>query len=69
MLREMDRREWAEKTTPEERTDSGIKDQAIGTWTVLILLWCPHSEILHLLVILSLASQKQGFLNLSFHNI
>lgn len=34
----MDRRELAEQTTPEERTDSGMKDQAIGTRTVLILL-------------------------------
>lgn len=54
----MDRRELAEKMTPEERTDSEVKNQAIGTRTVLILLWCPHLEILHLLVILNLASQK-----------
>jgi len=54
----VDRRELAEKETPEERTDSGMKDQAIRTRTVLILLWCPHLEILHLLVILNLASQK-----------
>lgn len=53
----MDRRELSEKTS-EERTDSGMKDQAIRTRTALILLWCPHLEIRCLLVILNLPSQK-----------
>lgn len=46
-----------------------MKDQATGTRTVFILIWCPQLEVLHLLVILNLASQKEGFLNLSFHDI
>lgn len=54
----MDRRALAEKKTPKERADSGIKDQAIGTRIVLVLLQWTHLQILLLLVILNPASQK-----------
>lgn len=46
----------------EERADSGMKDQATRRTPdftlVSILLWCPHLEIFHLLVILNLASYR-----------
>lgn len=61
---EMDRRELLRRLLKKGLT--GVEDQAIGTNTVLMLLWCPLLEIFCLLVILNLASQKQGFFKFLF---